>query len=346
MKIGLYLFASFSMMIIVGILTYIVNPNHFSVSFLGINVTLAVALWVMLPLAILIFFSALHILFYGTKNFLKLRKWRKDMDELQENLYWSILQQPRESSYSLSEMQETANILGHSHIIVDDSELKITNAKLLQAVEITRDINNGKYVDLKDKKIKKALSIDNKLLVQNQINRLNQEPKFISTVLQDKQSYSESVVLRALELLATTSTFVEAEKYLPHLSMSHFDTMIMRVNNGEDLGLTPSVAKRYIKALVFGCQDFVRLAACVLKQWRPEEALEFFNTLQQNDEKAESAYLYLLFAYEMMNDIRDFFDANPENEFKKYKMFYTLKQTQSGHKIEDLIDINTLCDHA
>lgn len=345
MKIGLYLFASLSMMIIVGILTYLVNPNHFSVSFLGLNITLSVAIWVMLPIAILIFFSVLHMLYYGTKNFFQLRKWRKDMDTLQENLYWSILQEPKESTYALPEMQESANILSHAKLSLD-GEVATNNTKLDEAIKIAQEIHKGSYVDLKNKKIKKSLDNNNPLMIQNQLNKLEEDSKFITTVLQDKGSYNQAVSTKALEILVQKSNFVEAQKYISELNMNHFNTMLARVSQGEDLGLTPEVAKQYIEAMHFDCQDFVRVAVCISKEWTPDAALAFFGTLQQQNERAESAYLYLLFAYEMMSEIRDFFEANPENEFKKFKMFYALKQTQSGHKIEDLIDTNTLCDNA
>jgi hypothetical protein len=48
----------------------------------------------------------------------------------------------------------------------------------------------------------------------------------------------------------------------------------------------------------------------------------------------------------MMTDVANFFEANPENEFKKLKIFYELKKTKNNYKLEDIFTLDTLCDEA
>ena len=59
---------------------------------------LPVALWVILPMAMLLILSTLHMFYYSTKNFFILRKLHKDVAAIDEALYWSILQDPKHSS--------------------------------------------------------------------------------------------------------------------------------------------------------------------------------------------------------------------------------------------------------
>jgi hypothetical protein len=48
----------------------------------------------------------------------------------------------------------------------------------------------------------------------------------------------------------------------------------------------------------------------------------------------------------MMDDAKEFIDSNPENDFKKLKIFFDLKQKQNNLKLQDIVSLNSLCDNA
>lgn len=343
MRIGLYLFAAISLTIFVAVITYFINPSNYMVSAFSLNLNLPVALWIVLPMSLLLIFSALHILYYGAKNFFKLRAWRKDMQTLEDGLYWSVLQEPKGEKYATKEMQEGACFLSESKVLVSQ-ESDIENEKIKEAAEIVNKIMSGEYVDLKVKGLSKKLSKDNPINIQNTLNRLKDDPKFVSVVLRDNAEYSEDVLKEALDIFVKEADFPQALKYINLLTKEHFYTMLARVDSENSLGLDEQNAKAFIDALNFECVDYIMLATAISKSWQPDSALSFFNGLRKEDEKPESGYLYLLFVYEMLSEVKDFFEANPENEFKKFKMFYALKQTGTGYKISELLDISTLCD--
>ncbi|MBN2768872.1 MAG: hypothetical protein JXQ68_07180 [Campylobacterales bacterium] len=341
MRIGLYLFAAITLTIFIGVIAYFINPANYMVSAFGLNLNLPVAIWIILPMSILLVFSALHILYYGTKNFFKLRAWRKDMQTLEDGLYWSILQEPKGERYTTQEMQDGASFLSEAKVLVS-RESEIKNEKIKEAAEIVNKIMDGEYVDLKN--ISKRISKENPINVQNMLNRLNSDSKFITIVLKDNAEYPKDIVSEAVDRFVEDADFSTAIKYINLLSKEHFYTMLARMDDGETLGLDAEIAKKFIEALGFECVDYIMLAAAISKSWQPDSALSFFNGLRKEDEKPESGYLYLLFVYEMLSEVKDFFEANPENEFKKFKMFYALKQTGTGYKISELLDISTLCD--
>jgi hypothetical protein len=343
MRIGLYLFASITLTIFIGVITYFINPSSYMVSLFNFNLNLPIAAWIVLPMFLLLLFSALHILYYGTKSFFKLRAWRKDMQTLEDGLYWSILQEPKDEKYATKEMQDGACFLCESKVFVSENS-EIKNEKIKEAVEIVNKIMNGEYVDLKSAGLSRKLSKDNPINRQNTLNRLRDDAKFISVVLKDNSEYSEDIVKEALDIFASEADFPQALKYIHLLSKEHFYTMLERIDNENGLGLDAQNAKTFIDTLDFECVDYIMFAAAISKSWQPDSALSFFNSLRKEDEKPESGYLYLLFVYEMLSEVKDFFEANPENEFKKFKMFYALKQTGTGYKISELLDISTLCD--
>ncbi|MEJ2527691.1 MAG: hypothetical protein P8Y49_06375 [Sulfurovaceae bacterium] len=60
MRIGLYLFAAISLTIFAAVITYFINPSNYMLSAFNLNLNLPVALWIVLPMSILLIFSALH----------------------------------------------------------------------------------------------------------------------------------------------------------------------------------------------------------------------------------------------------------------------------------------------
>ena len=343
MRIGLYLFAAITLTIFVGVVAYFINPSYYTLSILSLNLNLPIAIWIILPMFLLLIFSALHILYYGTRNFFKLRAWRKDMQTLEDGLYWSILQEPKGEKYATKEMQEGACFLSKAKITVpENSEIK--NEKIKSVAEMVSKIMDGEYVDLKSVGLHRKLSKENPIATQNILNRLKDDPKFIPTILKDNAEYADNIVKAALDLFVQEADFPQLLKYIDLLSKEQFFAMLERVDGENTLGLDAQNAKIFIDTLGFECVDYIMLAAAISKSWQPDSALAFFNELRKEDEKPESGYLYLLFIYEMLGDVKDFFEANPENEFKKFKMFYALKQTGTGYKISELLDISTLCD--
>ena len=78
MRLGLYIFAALTLGAIIGALTYTINPNNYLVEILGINFNFPVAVWVVLPMFVLLIFTIIHMLFYSLKSYFKLKKWQKD----------------------------------------------------------------------------------------------------------------------------------------------------------------------------------------------------------------------------------------------------------------------------
>ena len=79
------------------------------------------------------------------------------------------------------------------------------------------------------------------------------------------------------------------------------------------------------------------------KYFKPEENLMLFREFQSKNEKAQNSYLYLLFEYELLEQVSIYLDEQGENEFMKFRAFHTLKKEHSKFKLEDIIDIKSIC---
>ncbi|HHE05736.1 MAG TPA: hypothetical protein ENK90_01270, partial [Epsilonproteobacteria bacterium] len=62
-----------------------------------------------------------------------------------------------------------------------------------------------------------------------------------------------------------------------------------------------------------------------------------------NNDKAQNAYLYLLFEYELIDQVGTFLEEQEKNEFVKFRALYQLKRENAKYKLEDIIDIHSVC---
>jgi len=343
MRIGLYTFASLTLLIIVAVLAFVVNGGYYTLNFMGLSFSLPVAVWFILPMALLLVFSILHMSYYSTKNFFLLRKWQKDSDTLDDSLLWSILGEPKNNKFSIKNMQDGASILNSSSLAISEDS-KSNNPKISQAIKIANDIKNGNFVDFKSLKLNKQLSTSNPLVVQNLLNKITQDDNFSTDLLSSKDSIDSKVKDAALSDIANKETFKGAKKFIPLMNMEHITIMLNRAKSNNNVDLNEEIIKSLVETKEFKCNDYVLLASASLKSINPNSSLSLFKAFQQKDEKAEAAYLYLLLEYEMMGEAADFFEANPENDFRRLKIFYELKKTKNSYKLEDIFTLDSLCD--
>jgi len=327
MRLGLYILASIILMAGIGIFVYTINPNDFSYDLMGIQILLPVAIWIIIPMFILMLASLVHMMFYGTKNFFKFRKWETDSDNLNNALYWSILNEPKPQRFNLPKLKETASILQVSNIKVKGTVDGVSE-KLQSALNIINEIDKGECVDFKEKKLAHILSNNNPLVIKNHINCLKKDENFIEKVLQSKDKYSDTVIEKALKQFAKTTTLTKAIKYSKIFNRESFMILINRVTREDDLGLTVTILDEFIVDLnnELKCSDFLFIANITKKQLLPDENLKLFRGYDTKYVKAQIAYIYLLFEYEMIEKAGEYLQEHDADEFIRFRALYDLKK--------------------
>ncbi len=347
MRLGLYILASIILMAMVGIFIYTFNPNEYTHNFFGIYITIPVAVWVVLPMLLLMFVSVIHMMFYGTKNFFKFKRWEKDSDNLNNALYWSLLNEPKAHKFNLPKLKETASLLQVSSLKVTGTVDGVSE-KIQSALNIITEIDKGECVDFKEKKLSKVLSYDNPLVTKNNLNCLDKDENFIETVLQNKEQYTTEVFEKALNLFAQNANFLKARKYSKIFNRDSFITLISRVTRDEDLELSQNILNEFIHDLnsEFKCSDYLLIANITKKQFSPDENLKLFREYDKQYPKAQTAYLYLLFDYEMIDKAGEYLDEHHEDEFMRFRALFDLKKEHKKYKITDLMNIKHICNDA
>ncbi len=343
MRLALYIFVTFALMALVAAFTYTVNPDHYTIELMGINFNFPVAVWIILPMLILLIFTLVHMFFYGLKNYFILKKWQKDASTLEDALYWSLVNEPKEQKYGIEAIGSSASLLGKASLNISDNVEGLT-PRLARVVNIIQKIKNGDYVDFKEEKMSKVFNLGNPILTQNRLNRLESDDKFVADVLKSTSEYSEIVQAEALETFARKENFVKAQKYAKVFDIPSFFTMLERVTAEDNLELTPEILTDFVNALDLSCQDFIKIVIVTKKYFNPEENLTLFRGYQLENPKAQNAYLYLLFEYELLDQVALYLNEQEEDDFIKFRALWQLKQEHTKYKLVDIIDINSVCN--
>jgi len=345
MRLGLYILASIILMAIIGSIVYSIIPTNYSYSYFGFPVDLPIAVWVTIPMFLLMLASIAHMMFYNTKTFFKFKKWEKATDTLDDALYWSLLNEPKAHKYNVPQLKKTASLLSVSTVKVDGAVDDLSE-KLRSALGIISEIDRGEYVDLKSKKLDKVLSPKNPLVLKNLINRVDKNENFAEEVLQSIELYDKSIFDAALNKFALTQNFVKARKYAKVFDKKNFFVLLERINREDDLGFTRSILDEFIVALepTLQCSDYLKAATITMKQLSPDENLMLWKDYQNKYSKSEIAYLYLLFDYEMIDKAGEYLEEHDEEDFKRFRALYDLKKEHKKYKITDLMDVRHICD--
>jgi hypothetical protein len=344
MRLGLYIFAALTLMGIVGTVTHMVNPNNYMIEVMGINLNFPVAVWIVLPMFLLLLFTVIHMFYYGLKSYFKLKKWQHDADTIEDALYWSLVNEPKDQKYMNEKIKSSAVILGKSNLTVIDGVEGLSD-RLTKIVNILNKIKNGKYVDLKEYKLLKVFNEGNPHLIKNRLNRLENDSEFVEEVMKSSSQFSPTVRQHALSIFAQKESFFKARKYAKIFDTDNFFVMLNRAVEDEDMGLTTEILNDFVEALKLKCADFVKVAKVTKKIFSPDQNLALFKKYQKENPKAQNAYLYLLFEYELLDEIANYLDEQEEHEFMKYRALFELKKQNKGFKLEDLIDAESICKH-
>ena len=345
MRLGLYVLASIILMVIIGSVVYSVIPTNYSYSYFGFPINLPIAVWITIPMFILMLASVVHMMFYSTKNFFKFKKWEKEANKLNDALYWSLLHEPKTHKFNLPKLKESASLLSVASVTVNGT-VDTVSEKLRDALSLLSEIDRGEYVDLKSKKLAHILSPDNPVVQKNMINRLNKVDSFAEEVLQNRDRYDENIFNLALIKLANEADFVKARTYVNVMNRESFLILLKRLTREDNLGITKDILDEFIVALEneLKCSDYLFITTLTMKQLSPDENLSLWREYDKKYPKAQIAYLYLLFEYEMIDKAGEYLDEHDEEDFKRFRALYDLKKEHKKYKITDLMNVRHICD--
>ena len=335
MHLKRYTLASVLLIAAVSFYVYkMVSPSTYTLELLGINISLPIAVWSIVPMTLLFLASFIHILYYGFKDYLRRRRISRDIDKLADALYWDILKEPKKHNYTNKEIREIGVVLDMGC----DSFLKVDKKKcnehIRDAIDLTTAIKHGEFVDLKKINLDKS----NPYAIQNWLNFLKAEPNRAEEILRKSESYDPKVVNEAIKLFVEDANEHQLEKYTHLINddvMMHLlDTMAKR--DEKDRISLEIVEKLLLQKNLSNC-DYLLISRKLSKQYTPDALLSFFEKLVSRDERAFKAYIFVLIEFEMLDKAKELLEDTQHDEYLDFKAFLDLRKAGKHYPIDLLL---------
>ncbi len=320
-----YIVLGAMLIIAMGIAIYTYTGEYYSLPIAGININLPIAVWVLIPALILYLVTIIHLIFYGTINFAKLRTIKSDSERFVENAKRALLGKKVSADEYKSEVFKLPGMIlpllnidpkrSVHHRVYDDGIQDILEAK--------QRIKEGEVVDLS----KFNLLPDNALVLQNSLNALAQDRTYATTIL--KKCEDKKLCQKAHHALATYASLDEIKKYQVEPTKELFYTLIERIDAKENaIDMSDEDIIDFIKDLDFTKEDYIDLAKKLKSKLNPDRLILLFEKLaHQFPQEAGDGYLYVLFELQMVDNAREFLENSSEEEYPVFKYLLFLKDS-------------------
>ncbi len=316
---------------IVGLYVYNFETRMYRLNVLDYSITLPIAVWMILPAAVLFLLTILHFMFYGVKGYVKTRAIKKDSDLLTQNAKNALLGKDVAIEYKTDFFQLPGSAVYLLNIDPKKIDLKkVHDEDLLDIMDAKKRVSDGEIVNLS----RFSLDIDNPIVIQNEYNKLAADKMYAANIL--KNAKDEKLREKAYLEFATFASKSDLDRYKIKPTKELFFILVDRINAEKyPLDLSDEDIIEYLKKIEFDKDDLIKLAKKLKTKMNPDRLMLLFQKLSNEfPHRANEAYLYVLFEFQMMDNAREFLENTAENEFLKFKYMLFLKDNGKNFDTE------------
>ena len=300
-------------------LTYSLNSSDFTFEFLGQAITLPVAVWVALPVALLALLAILHIAYHGYA-FYRYKKWIKKDSQLYKDLAKETLlgfdsnKEFKTDAYKIAS-QVTRSISPWNEF----KEMGVDDAELNNIMQTIKSIKNNEIVDLK----KFRLAKDSKINILNELNKIEQLPTYYLDLLKN-HDLNDTLKKAAVAKLIKTANFSDIKRANLDLTSEEIMTIIARFVNDE-IDLSSDEIFDLLNNVKVTKAQYDKAAIMLRNKLKPDAFIGIFEKLKSIHADADEAYVYALFELQMLDKVREAIENSDPDEFKEIKVLLFLR---------------------
>jgi hypothetical protein len=332
-----YIFGSIILVLIIFAYIFSIEPGDYRIELFGYALILPIAVWIVLPVAILAVLSILHISYYGLKNYFTLKSMNKDAETLLSVINSKLLNETSKATFQNQNIKQVANILKQLDITVTNQDFSCEDEKIKKTADQIFTVNNGKYISNKELK----LPSENPLMEKNLKNRIDQDENFALEALKKPQEYSREIIKKAYEKVLYSKSITTIKKLIDEIEFD--ETMVMELlkkdsEQDPQFAMTNEQIINLITKVNLNNFQLIAVANYYKSKMSPDQIIKLFEDLCSAKEEHMNAYLYVLAEYEMIDKVRDVLDNSGTDEYLPFKALVDLKD--SGKNIYSLDSIS------
>ena len=299
------------------------------------NQTLPIFIWIIVPSVILFAVTILHMMFYGSKGYFKRKALLSDINTIEEYIQDRILNKTSSKRIKTKELSNLSNIVNQLEVNVTTSNFECKNEKLNEVARIVNDINNNKFVSLKSLKLKET----NKLELKNIHNRILSDDNFAYEVLKTPSKYETNIVELAYNNVLENKSLERIKSILENLTLTNDMVLKLLLKDSKasvDQRFVNTEILKYIQDNKLSNKELIQIARNYKRTMQPEQLIKLFEDISAANEEKTESYLYVLFEYEMITQIKEILINSQKDEYIIFKALIDLKDAGKHYSLESL----------
>ena len=324
MKTRRYIFYSIVYVALIWVLVFSILSGDgntgasYSINILGYELSLPIATWFALPVAVFALLSLFHIAYYGMRNFFDARALKSD-----QNLYNTLAKEIYLGMESNKEFKTDLFATAGEVTKSLSPWLKLNpdfrNEELANAYDISSRVRLGEACDLKRYKLLKT----NPLFLQNEKNKIDADYKY---ALEMKESADESLNAYARAAVLANATWSEISKFDSNLSAKEARELILRKLEDDNFDISSVDFSALIEKADLNAQDYVKIALSLVKKYEPDQVIGIFKKLKDVRTVAMAASLLVFFEFQQLDELRDALAGENAEEFERIQTLLFLRE--------------------
>jgi len=319
-----YIIGSLLLAIIVFGYTFSIASGDFRVQVLDFTLLLPIALWVVLPMVLLLILTIIHILYYGLKNHFIIKAVTKDSQSLISLINKRLQNETASFKFQNPNIKEIGSIVEQLDIDVTNSNFSAEDKKMAQIVEQKLSIKSGKYISSKELKLDK----ENPLMIENTKNRIALDDNFALEIIKSPEKNSQEIVKFAFLKALETKSITSIKKVVDNLTFDNEMMIKLLKKDSEqkpEFAMTNDMILSLLKKVSLSATELTKIAKDYTKSMTPDQVIALFEKLSQEKDEYLTIYLYVLAEYEMIDEIRDVLVNSAADEYIPFKALVDLK---------------------
>lgn len=311
---------------------YGLELGEYELSLFGYSLLLPVSVWLILPISLLAVASMAHILWYGVINYFRKRAIEKDYETIIKMIKSDLLEKNEEYKFKTTEFKNLSSIISQLKIDTKENRFLSVDDELNRVVANVQDVKIGKHVIEKTFKVNE----NSKLADLNILNKVNEQIDFAVDVLKKPENYSSNIVEQAFENVLKDKSITTMKKLYKNVKLDKnmAKKLFEKDAANNDFGFTQEEILKIVKDLEYTKNDYLVLAKNYETISKPDQVIALFEKLSTESEDAVSAYLHVLFEFEMIDKVREVLANTKDSEYPSFKALLALKEAGKHYNLE------------
>ncbi len=333
MKLRLYILMTLLLLVVMGAYVHVEIGGEYTLTVAQSSYTLPIAIWLILPAALVFLTSLAHMSFYTALGALRRRALSRDLKALKKLIGHALLGQKSDVKLKHPELQALSAVLSHAQIVLKQQGIKTKDPELDGLLEAIEQVEQGEVATFD----KIRPSSESPIWVQNQFNRMAADPKASEEVLRECKEPSP-LSKEALKLYAAFGDKRRILKSEHPLTPQAATVLLGRMGDTQNpLSFEIEEIEGICQRAEFAERDYLLLAKELKTAIQPDRLLEIFFQLRRQDERAASAWLYLNIELERHDEVRDMLEGTSEEEFSLFRDYFALKNAGLTPNLDEMI---------